>query len=328
MDKQVFLSYSRKDSEFSQALATALKAEGIGVWLDTDQLLPGQDFVQEIDKAVNSSDLFIVIFSRVTEANAWIIREAELAFSAGIPIAPVVLEDVASENLPQFLRSIQYSNLSKMPPEERIGSLVREIKKVLEGIGPRNRYSHLTTNELARVMRSSIVGQQDAPAPSMVNSDRESIFVVHGHDDIMLEEVSSFLIDIGVRPIVMTKIGGAEQSLFQRFLRYSGNTKFAVVLMSADDLGASRYQYEEPDIADRALQYRTRQNVLLELGYFYGSLGWENVFVLQKPANRRFPNFERPSDLDGVVFDRFLPDGAWKVVLKERLVTHGFKLDR
>lgn len=45
-------------------------------------------------------------------------------------------------------------------------------------------------------------------------------------------------------------------------------------LLCADDYGASRKQYEAPKVGDRALQFRTRQNVILELGFFYGKLGW------------------------------------------------------
>ena len=94
--------------------------------------------------------------------------------------------------------------------------------------------------------------------------------------------------------------------------------RFAVVLLGADDYGASRRQYDLEGVGERALQFRARQNVILELGFFYGKLGWENVFVVYRAPDRDFPNFERPSDLDGVVFDA-TSDKAWREKLAARL---------
>jgi predicted nucleotide-binding protein len=54
------------------------------------------------------------------------------------------------------------------------------------------------------------------------------------------------------------------------------------------------------------------------LGFFYGRLGWENVFVVYKASDRIFPNFERPSDLDGVLFDT-MSDARWQSKLKDKL---------
>jgi len=79
-------------------------------------------------------------------------------------------------------------------------------------------------------------------------------------------------------------------------------------------------------VGDKALQFRARQNVILELGFFYGYLGWENVFVIHRAPPRVFPNFERPSDLDGAVFDAIDVDGKWRETLRRRLAEAGFKI--
>jgi len=92
-----------------------------------------------------------------------------------------------------------------------------------------------------------------------------------------------------------------------------------IVIMTGDDFGASRMQYEAEGVMDKALQFRARQNVVLELGFIYGKLGWENVFVLYKVPNKVYPNFERPSDLDGVVFHNMDSSAAWQDRLRERL---------
>jgi predicted nucleotide-binding protein len=164
-----------------------------------------------------------------------------------------------------------------------------------------------------------------------IEKERESgrpdaAFVVHGSDHNLLGEVEAFLVAHNVKAVVLTRLRGAEQSLFQKFLKWGKAARFAIVLLSADDLGASRVQYEHEDVRERALQFRARQNVILELGFFYGRLGWENVFVLLRPPNKIFPNFERPSDLDGVLFDQADPEGDWKKLLTDRLRAAGFEL--
>ena len=96
--------------------------------------------------------------------------------------------------------------------------------------------------------------------------------------------------------------------------------------MTADDMGASRRQYDADNVGEKALQFRTRQNVILELGFFYGLLGWERVFLVFKKPEKVFPNFERPSDLGGIEFYEADNTNRWKDYLKERLQEAGFLL--
>jgi predicted nucleotide-binding protein len=100
----------------------------------------------------------------------------------------------------------------------------------------------------------------------------------------------------------------------------ASQAKFAVVLMSPDDLGASRLQYENDKRGgEQTLKYRARENVILELGFFYGRLGWDHVFVVQKSAEHPWPDFERPSDLAGAVFFETSAELDWRHGLSEKL---------
>ena len=136
----------------------------------------------------------------------------------------------------------------------------------------------------------------------------------------------TYLAGLGIKTFILSRVGGPAQSLLQKFLKSAADARFAIVILSADDLGVSRIQYEAEGVEDRALQFRASQNVVLELGFFYGLLGWENVFVLFKGPDRVYPNFERPSDIDGAVFDEMDPSGEWKGSLARKLVEAGFRL--
>ncbi len=61
---RVFLCHSSNDKPIVRALYRRLSAENIDPWLDEEKLLPGQEWNQEISKAVRTSDVVIVCLSR------------------------------------------------------------------------------------------------------------------------------------------------------------------------------------------------------------------------------------------------------------------------
>jgi len=61
---RVFLCHSHSDNDAAQALSSRLGKDDIEVWLDKKELLPGQDWQNEIRKAILKSDIVIVCISR------------------------------------------------------------------------------------------------------------------------------------------------------------------------------------------------------------------------------------------------------------------------
>ncbi len=61
---QVFLCHSSVDKPAVRELYQHLCDDGIDAWLDEEKLLPGQDWQQEISKAIRTSDAVIVCLSR------------------------------------------------------------------------------------------------------------------------------------------------------------------------------------------------------------------------------------------------------------------------
>ena len=60
---KVFLSYSREDKDAVDEFYQRLMLEGIDVWLDTQKILPGQDWELEIRKAVRDCDVILICIS-------------------------------------------------------------------------------------------------------------------------------------------------------------------------------------------------------------------------------------------------------------------------
>lgn len=60
---QVFISYSRTDSAVAQALYEYLTAAGLNVWYDRNNLLGGDKFMQEIEEAIETTKVFVPVFT-------------------------------------------------------------------------------------------------------------------------------------------------------------------------------------------------------------------------------------------------------------------------
>ncbi|MBS1525004.1 MAG: nucleotide-binding protein, partial [Bacteroidetes bacterium] len=69
------------------------------------------------------------------------------------------------------------------------------------------------------------------------------------------------------------------------------------------------------------VNYRARQNVILELGYFFGKLGRRKVCALCSS------DIELPSDISGILHIPLDTHGAWKSKLAKELKSTGFDID-
>ncbi len=62
----VFISYSRKDSDFVHRLHDRLAAEGKDVWIDWEDIPPVAEWFSEISAAIEGADSFIFVLSPET----------------------------------------------------------------------------------------------------------------------------------------------------------------------------------------------------------------------------------------------------------------------
>ncbi|NEP19823.1 MAG: TIR domain-containing protein [Leptolyngbya sp. SIO4C1] len=324
----LFASYAREDYSAVKPILEAIRQEGVDVWLDIEALKPGDRWNDQIADALDRATGLLVFLSSVSTRSQSVRRELQAFSTARRLIIPVVLDQFLAvpPDLQLLIGGIQTVRITEADPVE-IERAARVISQALTREKRRERPA-ASARVLNRELADSLAGDARKQATSATTTavPPRSVFVVHGHDDTFLGEVEGYLKELGVEAVVLRRIGGAAQSLFQKFMQWGKETRFALVLLTADDLGASRVQYESDGVAERSLQFRARQNVILELGFFYGHLGWENVFVLYRSPPKVFPNFERPSDLDGVVFDHVDDSGRWKDYLRAKLDERGFAI--
>jgi predicted nucleotide-binding protein len=325
-NQYIFVSYARSDLENVRPLVDDLRHEyqvrdlGVDIWMDVDDLHPGQKWEQEILRGLDNSIGLLVFVSHAALKSDWTRREFEAAAeSLDRLIIPVILEDVGP--LPVSLARRQWLILDK--PKDRLEvhraalEIANSTQAYLNSPHVKNPVSSAEAPAIASDIAREVRGVRTDEAKD--HDPPDSVFVVHGHDTAALHAVEEYLEKLGIKSVVLTRIRGASQSLFQKFLSFSREARFAIVILTSDDLGASRHQYDSDNVGEKALQFRARQNVILELGFFYGYLGWENVFVVAFPPDKVFPNFERPSDLDGVIFDTVDDTEGWRESLSRKL---------
>jgi predicted nucleotide-binding protein len=147
------------------------------------------------------------------------------------------------------------------------------------------------------------------------------VFVVHGHEHGVRDKVVSYLGALGLTPVVMQEEPNSGRTMIEKFEQLAV-TGYAVVILTPDDVGAAKSAVnaaqEHGVAASDVLQQRARQNVILELGYFMGRIGRENVCALL------VGDVEQPSDFKGIGYIGFDDADGWKLALRRELAAAGY----
>ena len=139
------------------------------------------------------------------------------------------------------------------------------------------------------------------------------VFIVHGHHEGKKEAVARLLEHLDMKPIILHEQPSKGQTLIEK-IEQNSDVGFAVVLLTGDDLGCKKGETNK-------LKPRARQNVVFELGYFFGLLTRIRVCALYESG------VELPSDIQGLVYVQLDDQGAWKTSLAQELRAAGFDID-
>jgi tetratricopeptide (TPR) repeat protein len=120
--KAVFLSYASQDAESAKRIAEALRAAGVEVWFDQNELVGGDAWDQKIRRQIKECTLFVPLISANTNARAegYFRLEWKLAVDRSHLMAddmpflfPIVVGDVsdATARVPDKFRDVQWTRL-------------------------------------------------------------------------------------------------------------------------------------------------------------------------------------------------------------------------
>ena len=91
--KEVFISYSTKDSEIAFSLLEVLESYGLECWIAPRNIPKGAQWAEEIDKAIQNARIFVVIVSSQSVESKQVPKEIALAVSSCESIFPFRIDD-------------------------------------------------------------------------------------------------------------------------------------------------------------------------------------------------------------------------------------------
>lgn len=121
----LFLSYDHDDHARAAPIAAALQANGHSVWWDR-AIHGGAEYNSEIEKAVESADAVVVLWSASSVRSAWVRDEAAEGRDRG-KLVPVLIEAVKP---PMGFRQYQTLDLSEWTGGKRIPSLAELLDAI------------------------------------------------------------------------------------------------------------------------------------------------------------------------------------------------------
>jgi CheY-like chemotaxis protein len=142
--RYVFISYVREDADRVAELAQALRKARIRVWLDTDNLQPGQTWLAEIRRAINNDALvFIACFSQNSRARTSTVQWEELNLAVeqlrlrppGVQwLIPVRFDNVPIPDLDigggRTLASLQYVDIFDDDAADGTARLITTVRRI------------------------------------------------------------------------------------------------------------------------------------------------------------------------------------------------------
>ncbi|MEL6763291.1 MAG: TIR domain-containing protein, partial [Cyanobacteria bacterium J06607_6] len=104
----VFISYSRVDSDFARKLNDRLQMQGKLTWFDQESIASGADFQQEIYRGIETSDHFLFILSPEAVNSPYCADEVEYAHKLNKRVVTVRHRPVDAADLHPVLATVQW----------------------------------------------------------------------------------------------------------------------------------------------------------------------------------------------------------------------------
>ena len=89
----IFISYSRDDSQFVEALIMVLVGYGWSVWTDKSAISEGRAYDEQTENAIGEATVTLVVWSQTSVKSRWVRAEAAYALQRD-KLVPVIAEDV------------------------------------------------------------------------------------------------------------------------------------------------------------------------------------------------------------------------------------------
>jgi len=122
--KKIFISYSRRDTEYVKSLVEALRKQGFDVWFDKN-IRTGTDWDDTIESELKNADAIVLILSKTSVASDNVKDEISYAIGLNKPVNPIKIEEC---DVPMRLARKQFVDFTAMGHEAGFERLVNDLK--------------------------------------------------------------------------------------------------------------------------------------------------------------------------------------------------------
>ena len=147
---QIFISYSRRDTQIVDRIAASMKDAGLDFWIDREDIKAGNTWRVQIVQAIDTCDAFVLMLSPNSAASDNVRKEIDLGQDSGRKMFVVMLEptDLPAEIRYQ-LAGLQFIDV-KMVGYDKAG---QSIDRGVEGTS-RKDVAHEPKDETGRSCNS------------------------------------------------------------------------------------------------------------------------------------------------------------------------------
>lgn len=124
---KVFISYSSSDSDFVELMKMKLEGSGIVVWRDTHEIAAGEEWRNEIDFGLLSSDTLIVLLTKNSAKSSYVTYEWAWAMGNGKNIIPILTEPCDIHPRIKVLQYLDFQNRKR--PWTQLTDRINELHR-------------------------------------------------------------------------------------------------------------------------------------------------------------------------------------------------------
>ena len=224
-----------------------------------------------------------------------------------IDIANILLSGKYENLIPQAPQMAPQA--PPMPKAPQMAPQAPPIKRPLLGT-QKVPIQPINSDGTSRISKTELAIKTEQIIQSKVDSVKQKVFIVHGHDENLRLRVENFISKVGLEPIVLMDQGSSSNTIIEKFEKYS-IVDYAIILYTPCDEGRK--------VGSSELKKRARQNVVFEHGYFISSLGRDKVAAIVDE------NVEIQNDIQGVVYIHV--DSNWQNQLLKEFRIAGLSFD-
>ncbi|MDJ0617332.1 MAG: TIR domain-containing protein, partial [Calothrix sp. MO_192.B10] len=140
----VFISYSRADSDLARKLNDSLQIQGKTTWFDQESIASGSDFQQEIYRGIKASDNFLFILSPRSVNSPYCKDEVEYAASLNKRFVTLLHRQVNTNDLHPELGKVQWIDFNGNEGDfnANFNQLVRTLDTDREHVRSHSKWLH------------------------------------------------------------------------------------------------------------------------------------------------------------------------------------------